>query len=129
MLQEKLNTYRQHFRQPELQHRQGSYIAEDYVKTCGGKNKIMPSFAIREDKKISRESYETYFTEKCKTGLNKRHNFIIATMGSTVCSTGISSDFLVWIFSVGGQFPQIFGRTARGSAETVHLRRISAPED
>ena len=61
MLKERLNTYRQHIRQPELQQIDVS------------KFKIMSFFAIREDNKILRESYETYFIEKFKPALNKRH--------------------------------------------------------
>ena len=46
MLKERLNTYRQHIRQPELQ----QMDVEDRIKTCGGGNfKIMPFFTIWED--------------------------------------------------------------------------------
>ena len=70
MLKERLNTYRQHIRQLELQ----QIDVEDHIRTCGGGNfKIIPFFAIQEDKKIIRESYETYFIEKFKPALNKRH--------------------------------------------------------
>ena len=70
MLKERLNTYRQHIRQPELQ----QIDVECHIRTCGGGNfKIMPFFAIREDNKILRESYETYFIEKFKPTLNNRH--------------------------------------------------------
>ena len=70
MLKERLNTYRQHIRQPELQ----QIDVEGHIRTCGGGNfKIMPFFTIREDNKILRESYETYFIEKFKPALNKRH--------------------------------------------------------
>ena len=69
MLKERLNTYRQHIRQPELQ----QIDVEGHIKTCGGGNfKIMPFFAIRKDNKILRESYETYLIEKFKPALNKR---------------------------------------------------------
>ena len=52
MLKERLNTYRQHIRQPELQH----IDVEGHKRKCSGGNfKIMPFFAIREDKKILRE--------------------------------------------------------------------------
>ena len=65
MLKEKLDTYRPHIQQPEMQ--------QIDVRTCGGGNfKIMPFFAIRKDNKILRESYETYFIEKFKPTLNKR---------------------------------------------------------
>ena len=70
MLKERLNTYRQHIRQPELQ----QIDIEVHVRTCGGGNfKIMLFFAIREENKILRESYETYFIEKFKPALNTRH--------------------------------------------------------
>ena len=70
MLKESLNIYRQHIRQPELQ----QIDLEGHIRTCGGGNfKIMPFFEIREDSKISRESYETYFIAKFKPALNKRH--------------------------------------------------------
>ena len=70
MFKERLNTYRQHIRQPELQ----QIDVERHIRTCGGGNfKIMPFFAIRENNKILRESYETYFIEKLKHVLNKRH--------------------------------------------------------
>ena len=70
MLKERLNTYRQHIRQPQLQ----LIDVEGHIRTCGcGNFKIMPFFAIREDKKILGEPYETYFIEKFKPALNKRH--------------------------------------------------------
>ena len=70
MLKERLNNYRQHIRQPELQ----QIDVEGHIRTCGGGNfKIMPFFAIREDNKILGESYETYLMEKFKPALNKRH--------------------------------------------------------
>ena len=70
MLKERSNTYRQHIRQPELQ----QMDAEGHIRSCGGGNfKIMPLFAIREDSKILRELYDTYFIEKFKPALNKRH--------------------------------------------------------
>ena len=60
MLKERLNAYRQHIRQPELQ----QIHFEGHIRTCGGGNfKIMPFFAIREDNKILRESYERYFID------------------------------------------------------------------
>lgn len=37
-------------------------------------------------------------------------------------------NFLVKKFSLGGQFPQMFGRSARKSAETVLLRKMSHNE-
>ena len=44
MLKKRLNAYRQHIRQPELQ----QINVEDHIRTCGGGNfKIMPFFAIR----------------------------------------------------------------------------------
>ena len=56
MLKERLNTYRQHIRQPELQ----QIDVEGHIRTCGSGNfKIMLFFAIRGDNKILRESYET----------------------------------------------------------------------
>ena len=70
MLEERLNTYRQHIRQPELQ----QIDVEGHIRTCGSENfKIMPFFAIWEDNKILRESYETYFIEHFKPTLNQRH--------------------------------------------------------
>ena len=67
MLEERLNTYRQVIRQPELQ----QIDVEGHIRTCGGRNfKVMPFSAIREDNKILRESYETYF----KPTMNKRYN-------------------------------------------------------
>ena len=58
MLKDRLNTYRQHIRQPELQ----QIDVEGHIRTCGGGNfKFMPFFAIREDNKILRESYETFY--------------------------------------------------------------------
>ena len=61
MLNKRLNTYNQHIRQPELQ----QIDVEGHIRTCGGGNfKIMPFFAIWEDNKILRESYETYFILK-----------------------------------------------------------------
>ena len=70
MLKERLNTYRQHIRQPELR----QIDVEGHIRTSGvGDFKFMPFFAIQEDNKILRESYETYFIEKLKPALNKRH--------------------------------------------------------
>ena len=70
MLKERLNTYRQHTRQPELQ----QIDVKSHKRTCGGGNfKIIPFFAIREVNKILRESYQTYFIGKVKPALNKRH--------------------------------------------------------
>ena len=70
ILKERLNAYSQHIRQPELQ----QIDVEGHIRPCGGGNfKIMSHFAIREDNKILRESYETYFIEKFKPALNKRH--------------------------------------------------------
>ena len=47
---------------------------EGRIRTCGGGSfKIMPFYAIREDNEIVRESCETYFIEKFKPALNKRH--------------------------------------------------------
>ena len=69
MLKERLNIYRQHIQQPELP----QIDIECHIRTCGGGNfKIMPFFAIRKDKKILREPYETYFIEKFKPALNKK---------------------------------------------------------
>ena len=69
MLKERLITYRQHIRQPELR----QIDVEGHIRTCGGGNfEIMPIFTILEDKKILRESYETYFIENFKPALNKR---------------------------------------------------------
>ena len=69
MLKERLNTYRQHIWQLKLQ----QIDVEGHLRKCGGGNfKIMRFFAIREDNKILRESYETYFIEKFKPALNKR---------------------------------------------------------
>ena len=60
----------QHIRLPELQ----QINVEGHIRTCAGGNlKIMPFFAIREDNKILRESYEIYFVEKFKPEANKRH--------------------------------------------------------
>ena len=51
MLKERLNTYRQYIRQPELQ----QIDVEGHIRTCGGRNfKIMLFFAVREDSKILR---------------------------------------------------------------------------
>ena len=70
MFKERLNIYRQHIRQPELQ----QIDVEDHIRICGGGNfKVMPFFAIREDNKTLRKLYETYFIEKFKPTLNKRH--------------------------------------------------------
>ena len=70
MLKGRLNSYRQHIRQPGLQ----QIDVGCYIRTCGGGNfKNMPFFAIWEDNKTLRESYETYFIEKFKPTLNKRH--------------------------------------------------------
>ena len=47
MLKERLNTYRQHIRQPKLH----KINVEGHIRVCGGGNfKIVPFFAIREDK-------------------------------------------------------------------------------
>ena len=70
VLKERLNTYRQHIRQTELQ----QIDLKEYIRTCGGGNfKIMPFLATREVSKILRESHETYFLETFKPALNKRH--------------------------------------------------------
>ena len=70
ILKERLNTYRQHIRQLELQ----QIDVEGHLRTCGrGNFKIMPSFAIWEDNKILRESHVKYLIEKFKPRLNKRH--------------------------------------------------------
>ena len=95
MLKERLNTYRQHIRQPELQ----QIDVKGHIRTCGGGNfKIMAFFAIREDSKILRESYETYFIEKFKPALNKTqvnnskrsfhcvHRRNIASMRFNICT-------------------------------------------
>ena len=56
----------QHIRQTELQ----QIDVEDHIKACvGGNFKMMPFFTIREDNKILRESYKTYFIEKLKPTL------------------------------------------------------------
>ena len=53
MLKERLNTYRQHIRQPELQ----QIDVEGHIRTCGGGNfKIMPFFAIQEENKTLRDT-------------------------------------------------------------------------
>ena len=70
MLKERLDTYRQHIRQPKL----WQIGVEGYIRASGGGNfKVMPFFVIREGNKILRESHETYFIEKRKSALNKRH--------------------------------------------------------
>ena len=70
MPKERLNTYRQHIRQPDLQ----QIDVEGHPRRCcGGNFKVMPFFAIREDNKILREPYETHFIEKSKPTLSKRH--------------------------------------------------------
>ena len=52
MLKERLNIYRQHIRQPQLQ----QIDVEGHIRTCGGGNfKIMQFFEIREDNKILRD--------------------------------------------------------------------------
>ena len=68
-LKERLNTYRQHIRQPELQ----QVDVKGHIRICGGGNfKMMPVFAILEDSKILRESMR-HFIEKFKSMLYKRH--------------------------------------------------------
>ena len=58
VLKERLNAYRQHIRQPELQ----QIDVEGHIRTCDGGNfKIMLFFAIREDNKILKESYEAFY--------------------------------------------------------------------
>ena len=58
MLKERLNTYRQHIWQPELQ----QIDVEGHITTCGGGHfEIMLFFAIREDNKNLRESYKTFY--------------------------------------------------------------------
>ena len=70
VLKEIFNTYRQHFPQPELQ----QIYVEGHISICGGGYFLILSFfAIQDDNKILRESYETYFMEKFKPVLNKRH--------------------------------------------------------
>ena len=50
MLKERLNTYRQHIRQPELQ----QIDVEGPMRTCGAENfKIMPFFEIQGRQKES----------------------------------------------------------------------------
>ena len=69
MLKKRLNTYRQHIRQPRLKQKD----VEGHIRTCdSGKFKTMSLFASREDSKIFRESFETYFIQKLKPKLNKR---------------------------------------------------------
>lgn len=64
MLKKRLNTYRQHIRQPRLKQKD----VEGHIRTCdSGKFKTMSLFASREDSKILRESFETYFIQKLKT--------------------------------------------------------------
>ena len=59
MFKERLNTYRQHTRQPELQKQ---IDVQDQVRTWVGANfKIMLFFAIRENNKVFRETHESYF--------------------------------------------------------------------
>ena len=70
MLTERLNTYQQHIWQPKLYKKND----EGHIRTNGGGNfKIILFFAILEDNKILTESYETYFIEKLKPALYKRH--------------------------------------------------------
>ena len=70
MLKERLNASSQHISQPKSQ----QMDAKGHIRTCrGGNFKIMPFSAIREDNKILRESYETYFIDKFKPALNKSH--------------------------------------------------------
>ena len=70
MLKKRLNTFKQHIQQPKLE----QIDVEGHKTTCGGGNfKIMPFFAIREDNRILKESYDTYFVGKFKPTLNKRH--------------------------------------------------------
>ena len=69
MLKERSNTYRQHIQQPELP----QIDVEGHIGTYGSRNfKILLFFLIREDKKILRESYETYLIEKFKPTLKKK---------------------------------------------------------
>ena len=59
MFKERLNTYRQHTRQPELQKQ---IDVQDQIRTWVGANfKIMLFFAIRENNKVFRETHESYF--------------------------------------------------------------------
>ena len=70
MHKERLNTYRQHIRQRELQ----QIDVEGHIRTCGDGNfKIMRFSAIRDDNKILRKLHETYFIEKFKPTMNKKH--------------------------------------------------------
>ena len=59
MFKERLNTYRQHTRQPELQKQ---IDVQDQVRTWVGANlKIMLFFVIRENNKVFSETHESYF--------------------------------------------------------------------
>ena len=58
MIKEVLNICRKHIWQPELH----QIDAEDHIRKCGGGNfKTMSLYEIREENKILRKSYETYF--------------------------------------------------------------------
>ena len=71
MLKERLNIYRQHIRQPELQ----MIKAEEHLRICGkGKFEIMPFFALRQNNKLLRESYEKHFIEQFLPFLNSQYN-------------------------------------------------------
>ena len=70
MPKERLNIYRQHIWTAELQ----QIDAQGHIRTCVGRTfKIKPFSAIAEEKNLLEESYETYFIEKFKPTLNKRH--------------------------------------------------------
>ena len=60
MLKERLNTYSQHIRQPELQ----QIDVEGHIRTCGaGSFKIMPFFAIREAIRVSEAKKCSFFAK------------------------------------------------------------------
>ena len=70
MLKERLHNFRQYIRQPKKQ----QIDVEGHIRTCGGRSfKFMLNFAIQESNKILRESNKTYFIEKFRSALNKRH--------------------------------------------------------
>ena len=56
---------------------------EGHTRTCsGGHFKFMSFFAIREDSRIFRESYDTYIIEKFNPALNTRHKYITVNIAS-----------------------------------------------
>ena len=66
-LRDRVRTYRQHIRQPEL----AVLKVENHLRECGNENfKIFPFFQLKDNNKKLREQYEFHFRKKFKPSLH-----------------------------------------------------------